>query len=221
MYLYTALIFCFTTLLTIGIFTLATKPGKWWLVFLGIWMAIQAAVGFSGFYENTTTLPPRFVLLILPAITGIFLLFVLPAGRKFLNAADIGKLTLVHVIRIPVEGVLYGLFVDGMIPEIMTFDGMNWDIISGISALFIYYFGFINPKLNNTVLLTWNIICLGLLVNIVVIAILSVPTSFQQFGLDQPNIAIGQFPYVWLPSVVVPIVLLSHLVSIRSLVLKK
>ena len=221
MYLYTALIFCVTTLLTIGIFTLATKPGKWWLVFLGIWMAIQAAVGLSGFYENTTTLPPRFVLLVLPALTGILLLFVLPSGRKFLNAADIGKLTLVHVIRIPVEGVLYGLFVDEMIPEIMTFDGMNWDIISGISALFVYYFGYINPKLSETVLLIWNVVCLGLLVNIVVIAILSVPTAFQQFGFDQPNIAIGQFPYVWLPSVVVPIVLLSHLVSIRSLVLKK
>jgi hypothetical protein len=71
------------------------------------------------------------------------------------------------------------------------------------------------------VLLIWNVVCLGLLVNIVVIAILSVPTAFQQFGFDQPNIAIGQFPYVWLPSVVVPIVLLSHLVIIRSLVLKK
>lgn len=221
MYLYTALIFCVTTLLTVGIFTLATKPGIKWLVILGIWMAIQAAVGFSGFYKNTTTIPPRFVLLILPALASIFLLFVLPAGRRFIYAADIGKLTLVHVIRIPIEGVLYGLFVDGMIPEIMTFEGMNWDILSGISALLVYYFGFVNPKLNNTVLLIWNIVCLGLLMNIVVIAILSVPTSFQQFGFDQPNIAIGQFPYVWLPSVVVPIVLLSHLVSIRSLVIKK
>jgi len=221
MYLYTALIFFVTTLQAVGIFILATKPGKWWLLIFGIWMVLQAAVGFSGFYENTTTLPPRFVLLILPAIAGILLLFVLPAGRKFLNAADIGKLTLVHVVRIPVEGVLFGLFVDGMIPEIMTFEGMNWDIVSGISALFMYYFGYINPKLSETVLLIWNIICLGLLVNIVVIAILSVPTAFQQFGFDQPNIAIGQFPYVWLPSVVVPIVLLSHLVSIRSLVLKK
>jgi hypothetical protein len=221
MYLYTALIFFVTTLQAVGIFILATKPGKWWLLIFGIWMALQAAVGFSGFYENTTTLPPRFVLLILPTIAGILLLFVLPAGRRFLNAADIGKLTLVHVVRIPVEGVLFGLFVDGMIPEIMTFDGMNWDIISGISALFMYYFGYINPKLSETVLLIWNVVCLGLLVNIVVIAILSVPTAFQQFGFDQPNIAIGQFPYVWLPSVVVPIVLLSHLVSIRSLVLKK
>jgi hypothetical protein len=36
-------------------------------------------------------------------------------------------------------------------------------------------------------------------------------------AFDQPNIAILYFPFVWLPSVVVPGVLLAHLVSLRKL----
>lgn len=67
----------------------------------------------------------------------------------------------------------------------------------------------------------WNLICLGLLLNIVVLAILSAPSPFQILAFDQPNIAITHFPYVWLPSVVVPIVLFSHLVAIRYFYKKK
>jgi hypothetical protein len=40
---------------------------------------------------------------------------------------------------------------------------------------------------------------------------------FQQFAFDQPNIAVLYFPFIWLPSCVVPLVLLSHLAAIRQL----
>lgn len=100
----------------------------------------------------------------------------------------------------------------------MTFEGRNFDILSGITALVIYYFGFMKRKLNKWVLLFWNFCCLGLLVNIVSIAILSAPFSFQRFGFDQPNIAVLHFPFIWLPCCVVPVVLFSHLAAIRQLI---
>jgi hypothetical protein len=68
--------------------------------------------------------------------------------------------------------------------------------------------------------LVWNFICLGLLFNIVVHAVLSAPLPFQQLAFDQPNVAILYFPYVWLPAFIVPVVLLSHLVAIRKLIIK-
>jgi hypothetical protein len=70
-------------------------------------------------------------------------------------------------------------------------------------------------------MLAWNFICLGLLFNIVINAILSVPTPFQKFGFDQPNVAVLYFPFTWLPACVVPLVLLSHLASIRILLQEK
>jgi hypothetical protein len=65
--------------------------------------------------------------------------------------------------------------------------------------------------------LLWNLVCLGLLLNIILNAVLSAPVPFQKFAFDQPNIAVLYFPFVWLPSCVVPLVLLSHLAAIRKL----
>jgi hypothetical protein len=103
----------------------------------------------------------------------------------------------------------------------MTFEGRNFDILSGITAPVIYYFVFIKKNMSRKALLLWNFICLGLLFNIVINAILSVPAPFQQFAFEQPAIAIQYFPFIWLPSVIVPLVLLSHLAAIRQLFLAK
>tara|TARA_R110002096_G_scaffold209585_1_gene396758 strand:- start:1620 stop:1829 length:210 start_codon:yes stop_codon:yes gene_type:complete len=53
------------------------------------------------------------------------------------------------------------------------------------------------------------------------IAALSAQTPFQQLAFDQPNIGVTYFPFVWIPAVIVPIILFSHLVSIRQLILRK
>lgn len=40
--------------------------------------------------------------------------------------------------------------------------------------------------------------------------------SCWQIGFDQPNVALLSFPYTWLPAVVVPTVLLSHLLCLKK-----
>jgi hypothetical protein len=127
------------------------------------------------------------------------------------------KLTILHTVRIPVEIVLFYLFTYKTIPELMTFEGRNLDILSGITAPFVFYFGFIRKKMHHKAILIWNVVCLALLLNIVINAILSAPFQFQQFAFDQPNIAVLYFPFIWLPCCVVPLVVLSHLAAIRQL----
>nr|MBP9884195.1 hypothetical protein [Chitinophagales bacterium] len=112
----------------------------------------------------------------------------------------------------------FWLFVNKTVPELMTFEGRNFDILSGLTAPIIFYLGFVTKQLDRKVILIWNFICLGLLINIVVVAILSAPFPFQQFAFDQPNIAVLYFPFNWLPSCVVPLVLLSHLVIFRKFI---
>jgi len=64
------------------------------------------------------------------------------------------------------------------------------------------------------VFLIWNIASLGLLAFIVVNAILSVESPFQQFGLDQPNRALSYFPYILLPATIAPLVMYTHILDI-------
>ncbi len=215
--LFISLIFGLTTILCSVFFYKATGYSKTTLLILVSWLALQAGIGLSGFYTVTDSIPPRFLLLVLPPIILIVGFFTTVKGRKFIDNLDTKTLTLLHIIRVPVELVLFWLFVCKAVPELMTFEGRNFDIVSGLTAPIIFFFGFIRKKLSPAIILTWNFICLGLLINIVVIAVLSAPFPFQKFAFDQPNIAILYFPFNWLPCCVVPLVLLSHLAVSRQL----
>ncbi|MDB5118821.1 MAG: hypothetical protein JWN56_39 [Sphingobacteriales bacterium] len=214
--IYLKVIFAIITLCAVFQFYRASQQSKVVLIVLLVWMAAQFGLAYSGFYTNWVALPPRFIFLILPPIIVIVTLFNIPAGKKFIDGLNIKQLTLLHIIRVPVELVLYFLFVANTIPQIMTFEGRNYDIIAGLTAPIIYYFTFIKPKISTKVYIIWNLISLCLLANIVIHAVLSAKSPFQLFGFQQPNIAIAYFPFNWLPSVVVPLVLFCHLVCLRQ-----
>jgi hypothetical protein len=219
--IYVKLVFGVTTFLTIWFFYLDSRESKSTLLFLSVWLVIQALVSATGFYTVTDSMPPRFPLLIGPPLIMIATLFITAKGKSYLDNLDLKYLTILHVVRIPVEIVLFWLFIQKTIPELMTFEGRNFDILSGITAPIIFYLGFVKNVVSRNVMLAWNFICLALLFNIVVNAILSVPTPFQKFGFEQPNIGVLFFPFTWLPACIVPVVLLSHLASIRILLKRK
>ena len=183
-------------------------------------LGIQSIAAYYKVYRNTYAIPPRFLYLVLPPIILIIVLFRTAKGKQFIDNLWPGVLTLLHIVRIPVEFVLYWLYQHKVVPQLMTFHGRNFDIVSGITAPFIFYFGYIKKVLGKNVLLIWNIVCLGLLLNIAITAALSTPFSFQKFAFDQPNVAVLYFPYVLLPGYLVPLVLFSHLVVIRQLTVK-
>jgi hypothetical protein len=215
--LYISLVFGLTTLITILIFFKATNNSFVTLFILLGWLAVQAFVALTGFYTITTGMPPRFIALVLPPLLFIIGLFVTAKGRRYLDGLHQRTLTILHIIRIPVELVLLWLFFHKAVPQLMTFEGRNFDIIAGLTAPLVFYFGFVKKQMGRGMLLLWNFICIGLLLNIVLIAVLSAPFVFQRFAFDQPDIAVLYFPFVWLPCCVVPVVLLSHLASIRQL----
>lgn len=214
------ILFGATTALAILLLFKAAHFSKRLILSVLLWMVLQAALSLTGFYQLTNVMPPRFALLIFPPVLVILLLLLSKKGKVFLDTLNVGTLTLLHIVRIPVELCLFWLYLHKGIPELMTFDGRNFDVFCGISAPVIYYFGYIKKVLNSKIIIAWNMVCLILLANIVVSAVLSAPFPIQQFGFEQPNIALLYFPFTWLPGVVVPIVLFAHLVSIRSLLKK-
>ena len=218
---YISITFILTTFLTVGFLFYAVKqtvfetlPAKILVFLLFFWLFFQAIFALSGFYLKTDSTPPRLMLFgLFPALLTIILYFIF-ARRSFIEKLPLKILTLLHIIRIPVELVLLWLFQQKLVPQLMTLEGRNLDILSGISAPLIFWLAFRNGKINHSLLIIWNILALGLLFNIVINAILSFPFPFQQFAFDQPNRGVLYFPFVWLPTVIVPIVLFSHLASL-------
>ncbi len=220
-------LFILTTLLTFMFFFEAVRKNNSLKtvalvsVIIILWLALHTILGLLDFYLITDTMPPRFALMVAPALLFILILFITRPGRRFIDSLPLKILTRLHVVRVFVEIILWWLFIEKFVPRLMTFKGRNFDILAGISAPLVTYFGFVKRRLSKGFLLFWNIICLLFLLNIVINAVLSAPFRFQQFAFDQPNIALLYFPFVWLPCFIVPVVLFSHLVAIRKLTIKK
>ena len=221
---YISVVFALTSLLTLGFLLVAVRQSPYRstaipiLVGLVVWLGLQTVLGINEFYlQNLDAIPPRFLLTIGPPLLLLIWLFASSRGRNFVDSLPLLPLTYLHVVRIPVELVLYWLFLHQAVPELMTFAGRNFDILAGITAPLIAYFGLQKGNLSQRGILIWNYICLGLVLFIVGNAILSAPLPFQQFAFDQPNVGVFYFPFIWLPSFVVPSVFLGHLISIRRL----
>jgi hypothetical protein len=211
-----SILFIFTTLLTLW-FTYKGTHSAGLIISIRLGLLVQTFLALNGFYINSMGIPPRPVALVAPPLLAIIILFNTRTGKKFIDSCDSKWLTYLHVVRIPVEIVLLLLFQQGLIPQLMTFEGRNFDILSGISAPLIAFMGYQKKTLNRKILIAWNIICLILLFNIVINALLSLPTVFQAQAFDQPNTGVLKFPFIYLPCFIVPAVLLSHLICLRKL----
>jgi len=210
-------VFILTTFLTMLLFLKAVNFQKTGISILLAILIFQGILSFNGFYQ----VPLRIPVLVMPSLLIIIILLSGKFSKKWLPAVSLPWLTALQVIRIPVEMVLFWLYKEKQIPVNMTFEGWNYDILSGITALPMVWLALNNRSTAKRILLVWNFICLGLLITIVTIAVLSAKLPIQQWGFDQPNVAIQHFPFAWLPSVIVPIVLMAHLVSIRLLLTRK
>ena len=198
----------------------ASRRSKSVLIISLAWLTLQAIISNNKFYTQTQSMPPRFIWLVAPPLFTILVLFLTAKGRKFIDSFNTTWLTYLHVVRIPVEITLLWLFINRQVPQLMTFEGSNFDIIAGLTAPVAAYFGYNKQKLSTAILIFWNFICLGLLLGIVVSAVLSAPFPFQQLAFNQPNVAVFYFPFTLLPGFIVPAVLFAHLVCIRQLLSK-
>ena len=186
------------------------------MVFLFLWGALWYIIAETGFFLDLQATPPRVIFMMGPVILAIIFAFVTKKGRTFIDRLDLRVLTLLHIVRLPVEIVLMLLAVHHTIPELLTFEGRNFDIIMGLTALPMAWLIF-TKKVSKKILLAWNVLGVILLFNVVIHGVLSLPLPFQQFAFDQPNIAMLYAPYNLLPGVVVPIVMFSQFAAIRQL----
>jgi hypothetical protein len=211
------MLFLVTVVATVLMFYYATGKSKKLLTGLILWSVLQSFLAITGFYQITDTLPPRFILVLLPA-TIMIVVGLLPKYRnKLLKNRNRTLSTLLHTVRVPVEIVLFYLFLYKMIPELMTFQGRNFDIVAGITAPIVAIL-ILTKRASNNMLIAWNAVALCLVLFILFNGILSSELPFQQFGFEQPNRAINYFPFILLPAVVVPIVIYTHLTDLIALI---
>ena len=184
------------------------------------WIFFVSVQTFNGYFTNLSGLP-RLPLMVAFTVAFILLCFIWPRTRTILMNMPITTLHYIHIVRVPVEMVLWWLAVSRAIPMDMTFEGGNLDIISGISAPFAAVFMVGARSKSRIGAIIWNVIALGLLANIVQMAVGYMPYFYTPTGGEVANLGVFYFPYVLLPTFIVPVVLFSHLVALYQLIFKK
>lgn len=220
---YVNLVFFLTTLLAVWFLVTAVRktgersiPYRILVFLVPFWILLTGYLSTTEFYRVAEAMPPRVVAFgVFPSVLAIVVYLI--AFRDFVGRLPLATLTLLHVVRIPVELVLLWLYQNGQIPILMTFEGWNFDFLSGFTAPIIYLLAFRNGRVNKPLLIIWNFVALGLLINIVIIAVLSFRSPIQQLAFDQPNDGVTYLPFIWLPSMIVPIVLFAHLAALSKL----
>lgn len=208
-FIMTALFFIITAFLCLLLLYLGTGRNKRTVSAFVLWQLIVGMLAVLKIFEETPNVFP-FALLGTVALTFLLLKRI---DRQKINS---NILLSIYILRIPVELILYQLYLQNKIPSLMTFKGWNLDILIGFSAFAILIYQLISKReINKQFFIIWNIVGIVFLSFIISLAILSSPLPIQQFAFEQPNIAVLEFPYCLLPTCVVPIVLISHILLLR------
>ena len=163
---------------------------------------------------RTFELPPRLPLfVILPAFVLIGIVLTRSITSKILERTAVHFLIAFQWFRIIVEFVIYRAYLQGVLPEAVTFDGGNFDIWVGISALPVALLAR-NGRLTPQVLIGWNILGILVLANTVRVFL---STAFFS---DAPELGLEftEVPYVYIAALFMPLAMLVHGLSIKQLV---
>lgn len=178
------------------------------------WLVLTGIAGWLGLVRDFQRIPPPMLLLLLAAALLTTVTAFSRIGSRLLVEAGIAWLVGMQGFRIAVE-----LFLDwghraGLVPIQMTFEGRNWDIVSGVLAVGVAWLAARNQA-PRWLIFVWNCIGAALLLNIVVVAILSMPTALRRFYNEPANTFVAYFPYIWLPAFLVQVALFGHLLVFR------
>ena len=184
---------------------------------LAAWLAFTGVLAGAGVFADFSRMPPRLLIaIVLPLITLVALCRSAAVGRL---VDDAPPAWLVHpqAFRIVMELILWQLFVAGVLPVIMTFEGRNVDIVIGLTAPLVGWLCFRRRAWSPRVVFWWNVGGILILLNVVIHAQLSAPTPFRQMVTDPPPTLIAHLPWIWLPAFLVPLAWALHALSIRQL----
>jgi hypothetical protein len=182
---------------------------------IGGWLAASYALAATGALRNFSAAPPPLLILIATATLLTTALAFSRWGRRLVDGIPAAALVGFQAFRIPVEWFLDRLYREGVVPVQMTFEGRNFDIASGITALAVAAVCARSRTLPRGLVLVWSALGTALLIHIVAIAATSAPGPLRLFHDDPPNTFVASAPFVWLPAFLVQAAWLGHLLVFR------
>jgi hypothetical protein len=199
-----------------GLSKFQVPTGKF-LIFVALWIIVLLLLSLTGFLSDFSSFPPRMALVLaVPVIVLIWYTFS-HRSNDLITKMPPAWIVKMQGFRVVVELFLWWAYLDHVMPVQMTFEGRNFDILVGLSAPMMAFWGLKQGKIPPRWVLVWNVAGILILLNIVIIAILSMPTPKQYFFNEPANTIVATFPWVLLPGILVALAFALHLISIKQM----
>ena len=188
------------------------------IVILVSWVGYLALMGNLGFF-NDNSLPPRVPLfLILPIFLSLFLWLRKAGSKLIIQSIPFYFPVAIQSFRVVVELLIHATYGQGLLPRIVTYEGVNFDILVGLTAPLatgLHYRGIIGDR----VLLGWNFVSLTVLASTVSTFVIAFYFG-DQLNIPKFPMVVGNLPFIFLPGIMVPFAVFMHIISIRLITFK-
>ena len=179
------------------------------------WFSVIFYFGQSDRLSNFDQFPPPFMLFFITLLLFSLWMTFSNLGLVFVKGLTYAELIGLQSFRIGVELVLILGAQQGLTPKIMTLHGWNFDLLTGLSALVLYFY---LPRFPNLkYIITWNWLGVILLAIVISLGFFSFPAPWRFFITEPSNIWITHAPYLLLPGFLVTSALILHLMVFRKL----
>jgi hypothetical protein len=187
------------------------------LAALCLWFIYAGLLGYFGVLRNTTMRPPGIAFVVVPVFFFLIVFIVrTSASQRLALAFPLWVLLGTQCFRIGVELFLHQLWIEGLVPRMLTLEGANVDIYIGASAPVIAWLS-LRGQWGLRIALVWNLLGLLALANVVTRSVLTAPGPFNLIHAEVPNLMMGTFPFLFIPAFFVPLAVALHVLAIRTI----
>jgi hypothetical protein len=181
------------------------------------WFVIAVALALAGVYSATTSRIPTIQFgIVIPILIGCLMIWRWPAVSRLIDAVPRQWVIAIQFYR--VEGVIFlVLFATHLLPGLFALPAGLGDLAVGLLAAVIGIGATGGRQLTPGTVLRWNLLGIADLIVAVSTAFLTAPSAFQMFAFERPNELISMFPLVLIPTFLVPLAILLHIISLIQL----
>lgn len=185
-------------------------------LFFCVWIVYLTLVSRSGVLYSDS-LPPRIPLLIFfPVFQLSFVIILWKKNRELIKVIPQSALIYIQSFRVLVELLILGMYLEHIVPKAATFEGYNFEIVTGLIALVVAYL-VQKETIGRKGILAWNFA--GLISLAIIIFIITTSFYFPEFwGAKSPLVSeeFTHMPYLLLAGVLAPMAACFHLISIKQ-----
>jgi hypothetical protein len=184
---------------------------------LAVWLGYAGAMGYSGIVADPTRTPPGVFLLLAPVLAFLAIgLRRSKVGGQLAVSLPLGLIFGLQTFRIGVELTLSSLHDAGLAPRLLTLAGGNVEILVALSAPLIAMIA-TRGLAGRRLALAWNVVGLLSLLNVAARAMLTAPGPLNPIHAELPNVAMGMFPFTFIPGFMAPLAMALHVLAFRAL----